>query len=286
MNRPSAAGNTAVVNRDAHLAATALLAAAALLGCGAPPRAPGPPGSTLILLENAVEGPCELTWADARIDNRPVDRVTITPVGARPAALDRPVLTPGEHILAVSASASCPGKPGDPQPAVLKVTQPVYMRDAGGQITISLAKDSAAESGLEVRFHIEGGHVLAPRADGGEVDCRGRLPVDRAICRTETALARAQKRRDVVLSTCLSEKLREMRLLAETASPARFPSAKVQGQGVPSADPAALQDIDLATTQRVLVLASEADRCIGEETFADDGVSAERRDGRAAAARR
>jgi hypothetical protein len=275
LNSPVGAGNTASVIRAALSAAALLLAAAPLLGCGAPPRTPGPPGATLILLENAVEGPCELTWADARIDNRPLDRVTITPVGARPAALDRPVLAPGEHTVAISASAMCPGKAGDAQPAVLQVTQPVYMGDKGGQITVSVAKDSSSDSGLKVSFHIAGGHVLSPRADGGEVDCRGRLPVDRAICRTESALARAQKRRDVVLSTCISEKLREMRLLAETAGPRSLD---------PASDDAALRDVAMETTRRVLSRASEADRCIGEESFAGDGVSAERGGERAVSA--
>lgn len=247
-------------------AAASLLAVLALTGCGAPPRTPGPPGETLILLENRVDGPCELTWADARVDSRPLDRVTITPVGAKPAPLDRPILSAGAHTISISASASCPGKPGDAQPAVLQVTQPVYMKEAGGQITISLTKDLSSDSGLQASFTIAGGHVLAPRADGGEVDCRGRVPVDHAICRTEGALARARKDRDVVLATCISEKLREMRLLAQTASP---PLTAATPQD------AALADSGLESAHRVLTLAKEADRCIGETIFAGDSMTTE-----------
>ena len=256
-------GNTAPVIR----AAASLLAFLALTGCGAPPRTPGPPGETLILLENRVDGPCELTWADARVDSRPVDRVTITPAGAKPAPLDRPILSAGAHTVSISASASCPGKPGDAQPAVLQVTRPVYMKEAGGQITISLTKDPSSDSGLQASFTVAGGHVLAPRADGGEVDCRGRIPVDLAICRTEGALARARKQRDVVLVTCISEKLQEMRLVARTASP---PVAA----GAP--EDAALADSGLESARRVLALAREADHCIGEESFAGDSMSTER----------
>jgi hypothetical protein len=222
------------------------------------------------VLENAVEGPCQLTWADARVDNRPVDRVIITPPGAKPATLDRPILRSGEHTVSVSASAVCPGKSADDQPAILKVTQPVYMGEAGGQITISLAKDGSSGSGLKVSFAVDGGHVLAPRADGGEVDCRGRVPVDRAICRTEAALSRAQERRDVVLVTCISEKLREMRLLAETASP---PAAS---DGAPAAYDDVLRDAGLERARRVLALEKEASRCIGEETFAGDSMRTEK----------
>lgn len=246
-------------------AAASFLGVVLLAGCGAPPRVPGPPGEVRILLENAVEGPCQLTWADARVDSRPVDRVTITPPGAKPATLDRPILSPGEHTISVSASALCPDKPPQDQPAVLQVTQPVYMKDAGGQITISVAEDSSSQSGLKVSLSVEGGHVLAPRADGGEVDCRSRMPVDRAICRTEAALARAQERRDVVLVTCLSEKLREMRLLAETATPPAM-------SGSTGAHDDILRDAGLERTARVLTLAKEADRCVGEETFAGDSM--------------
>lgn len=246
--------------------AAPLLALVLLAGCGAPPRAPGPPGETRILLENAVDGPCQLTWADARVDNRPVDRVTITPPGAKPATLDRPVLSPGEHTVSVSASAVCPDKPGDAQPAVLKVTQPVYMGEAGGQITISLVKDASSETGLRASFTIDGGHVLAPRADGEEVDCRGRIPVDRAICRTEAALDRAQQRRDVVLVTCISEKLREMRLLVDTAS-----SALTGGPASPQEDEI-LRDASIVRAGRVLTLAKEAEFCLGEAAFAGDSM--------------
>ena len=255
-------------NGDAVVRAAASFFGAVLLaGCGAPPRAPGPPGETPILLENAVDGPCQLTWADARIDNRPLDRVTITPPGAKPATLDRPILGPGEHTVSVSASAVCPDKAPNDQPAVLSLSQPVYMKDAGGQITISLANDSSSSSGLKVSISVEGGHVLAPRADGGEVDCRSRMPVDRAICRTETALARAQERRDVILMTCISEKLREMRHLAETATPPAASGA------APHDD--VLRDAGLERAARVHALAKEADRCIGEETFAGDSMRTE-----------
>ncbi len=246
-----------------------LLSAAALflIGCGAPPRTPGPPGETLVLLENRVEGPCELTWADARIDNRPLDRVVITPAGAKAAPLDRPILKRGQHEVAISASAVCPGKKVNEQPAVLTVTQPVYMADRVGQITVTLENDSSAASGLKISFAIVGGHVLSPRADGGDVDCSNRAPVDRAICRTEAMLAQAKKEKDVVLAGCISEKLNEMKLLSETASPA--PSR-------PDLLDPALRGANESSEKRVLALATQADRCVGNTGFAGDGMNIEK----------
>lgn len=249
------------MTRASYLAA-ALLAIASLTGCAEPARSPGPPGQTVILLENKVSGECELTWANARVDDRSLSLVTITPSGEKPATLDRQVLSPGEHTLAISASASC-GKTDAP-PAVLQVSQPVYMGREGGRITVSLS--IRPDRGLAASFDIAGGQVLAPRADGGDVDCKSRLPADWAICRTEAALARAHQRRDVVLVLCLSEKLHEMRLLAATSSPPKAPS---------EAQDSALRDVETETTKRVLALANEAEYCIGDEKAAETGLFVE-----------
>jgi hypothetical protein len=242
------------------VATAAILCALALAGCGSPARAPGPPGQTVVLLENRVDGPCQLVWANARVDDRALERTTIAPPGAPPASLDRPILRPGEHTVSIAASASC----GGAEPAtVLHVTQPVYMSKEGGTITITIARDAASPSGLSARFAVGGGEVLAPRADGGEVDCRARLPVDRAICRTEAALAHARRDRDVVRALCLGEKLREMRLLAETTA---------QNASALAVTEANLANVDEDATRRVLVLASEAEKCIGAETMGQEGM--------------
>jgi hypothetical protein len=261
VNTPLAAGNTLGVIRSASVT-LALSALALLAGCAGPARAPGPPGETLILLENRVTGPCQLTWVSARVDERPLSLVTITPPGEKPATLDRPVLSPGQHVISVSATASCGASEGE-RPAVLQASQPVYMGREGGKITVSLA--ASATSSLEASFAVAGGHVLAPRADGGDIDCRSRQPMDRAICRTEAALARAHERRDVVLVLCVSDKLKEMRLVAGTA-------------GSPSSRPApgdgALGDIQSDAAKRVIELATEADYCIGQEGVGEGGMRA------------
>jgi len=254
-------GNNEPVIRAASFAVAA--SALAIAGCGAPARAPALPGQTLVLLENQVDSPCQLVWANAKVDDRALERTTISPPGAPAASLDRPVLKPGEHSISIAASASCGG--AEPA-AILQVTQPVYMGKDGGTITITLARDAASPSGLAARIAVNGGEVLAPRADGGEVDCRGRLPVDRAICRTETALAHARKERDVIRVLCLGEKLREMRLLAETTG---------QGQIAASGPGDALGDIDADATKRVLALANEAERCIGDEAIGREGTQVE-----------
>lgn len=260
LNARARAGNKEAVVRAVPFAFA--FSALAIVGCGGPARAPGAPGQTLVLLENQVAEPCQLVWATARIDDRALERTTIAPPGAPPASLDRPVLKPGEHTVSIAASASCGGAAPS---AVLQVTQPVYLGKDGGTITITVSRDPASSSGLSARFAVSGGEVLAPRADGGDVDCRGRLPVDRAICRTETALARARKDRDIVRVLCVGEKLREMRLLAETT-----------GQGPGAAEDPNLGDIDADATRRVLVLANEADQCVGEEVMGREGTQVER----------
>lgn len=264
MNARGGAGNNGAVIRAVPLAAAA--SALVIAGCGGPARAPGPPGQTHVLLENRVDVPCQLVWANARIDDRALERTTIAPPGAPPASLDRPVLKPGEHTVAIAASASCDG--AEPE-TVLQVTQPVYMGKDGGQITITVARDAASPSGLVARFTVTGGEVLAPRADGGEVDCRARLPMDRAICRTEAALGRARRDRDAVRVLCLGEKLREMRLLAETTAQS----------AAPVSDPN-LMNIDMEATRRVLALATEAENCIGAEAMGQEGTHVQQGPGR------
>jgi hypothetical protein len=241
-------------------ATAAVLGALAIVGCAGPARTPGPPGQTLVVLENRVDGPCQLVRAHARIDDRALERTTIAPPGAPPASLDRPILQPGEHTVSIAASASCGG--AEPE-TVLQVTQPVYMGKHGGTITITVRRDITSPSGLSAHFAVSGGEVLAPRADGGEVDCRGRLPVDRAICRTEMSLAHARRDRDVVRALCVGEKLREMRLLAETTG--RDAGALV------ASDPN-LGNIDADATRRVLALAAEAEKCIGAEAMGTEGT--------------
>lgn len=269
LNAPEGQGNTEVVIR-ASLFGAALLASAILAGCAGPARSPGPPGSTAILLENRVDGDCDLTWANGRLDDRPFDLVTIAPPGARPATLARPILAPGEHTVSISASASCKSRSGEP-PAVLQVTQQVYMGKDGGQIVIALSPDKDASTALKASFEVEGGHVLAPRADGQELDCRGRLPMDWAICRTEASLARAQQKHDVVLALCITDKLREMRVVKGTLEPGAL--------GVPSRssaprDVSQMLPTDVAedAAHRVIALAREADFCIGQETMAESGT--------------
>jgi hypothetical protein len=265
MNTRRRAGNTPRVIRN-FLRAAPVLALAFAAGCAGPARVPGPPGETRILLENRVAGACELTWVNARVDERPLSLSTIAPPGSKPATLDRPILAPGEHSVTISASASCSAGSGE-QPAVLQVTQPVYMGKEGGEITVSISGDPAQSGALKASFEVKGGHVLQPRADGGDVDCRARTPMDWAICRTEVALARAHEKRDVVAALCLGDKLREMRLVRGTLEPG--------ATGLPSEN-AELRDVGEGAIHRVLALATEADSCAGVEIAPGDGVKVER----------
>jgi len=273
MHLPEAATEPTVI-RAVRFAARFFVASLALalplagaLGCGTPARAPGPPGATLILLENRVTGPCQLKWANARVDDRPLGLVTLAPPGAEPAPLDRIILTPGEHTIALAVATSCPAADGSEQAGVLQVTQPVYLREGGGKITVSLANKADSDAGIEASFAVAGGHVLAPRADGGEIDCRARLPMDWALCRTEAALARGQAQRDVILVVCVSDKLREMRLLADTLGPQSAAHAT---------DDVALRNVTAEAVERVLWLALEAEQCIGEEVMTEGGTNVDR----------
>lgn len=281
LNAPGAGGNTMTVIRAVPLAAGvsvpslaslafgATIALSALAGCAGPARAPGPPGETLILLENRVNGPCQLKWANARVDDRPLALATVAPPGAEAAPLDRPVLAPGEHTVSIVAAASCPTAGGPEQATVLQVTQPIYMGKTGGKITISLAgkPGGGLDAGLVASFTVVGGQVLAPRADGGEVDCRARQPMDWAVCRTEGMLARARDDKDLIRVICVNDKLSEMRLLTGTIS---APSPATAGE------PGAFGDIESSTAQRVLALAGEAERCVGEFAFVEGGTGVER----------
>lgn len=218
------------------------------------------------MLENRVGGLCQLQWVNARVDDHQIGLVTIAPPGSKPVTLDRPILAPGPHTVSVSATASCDETSGA-QPAVLQETQSVYMGKDGGQITVSLSGESAPEVRLKASFDVQGGHVLLPRADGGDIDCRSRTPMDWAICRTEVALARAHERRDVVLSLCVADKLREMRLVKGTLEPGAL--------GLPSQNTEA-HDVGEDATHRVLALAREADYCIGEEVAPENGTQIQR----------
>ncbi|MBK8251314.1 MAG: hypothetical protein IPK82_01430 [Polyangiaceae bacterium] len=241
---------------------TVLAALTGAAGCQSRAAVPEAPGATAILLSNQVNGPCQLTWANANVDGRSLERTTIAPPGAPPASLERPVLAPGQHVITLTAAASCEGKD---QGAVLTFSQPVYMRNQGGAITIQISGNQNTPSGLEAKLTIEGGELLNPRADGGELNCRGRMPMDSAICRTEAALGRARSQRDLVLTLCLSEKLREMRVIADTT----------QGQKTEATDLALAGQQDSAVA-RVLVLAREAESCIGLEMMGREGSHVER----------
>lgn len=240
--------------------ATVLIGAALLAGCGGPARSPGPPGSTAILLSNRVDGDCELTWTSTRVDEHELDLMTIAPPGAPPSSLARPILAPGPHTIAISASATCKTNKGE-KPAVLQVTQQVYMGKDGGQVLIAIERDGESAAAIKASFDVQGGHISAPRADGEDVNCRARLPMDRAICRTEAALARARARRDVVLTLCISDKLKEMTLVKGTLTP-----PGVSGEA--ALDPA-VRGVAEDAEARVVSLANEADSCLGEELMTD-----------------
>lgn len=189
-----------------------------------------------------------------RVDERPLDRITIAPSGEDPVPLEPRLRLSGQHSVSVGARAACPG--GDTR-SILQVTESVYMGEAGGAITVRVATDSRATSGLAVSLVVEGGQSFAPRADGGEVDCRGRLPLEGALCRGELELARAEEERDPARVLCVGDKLREMRLLAGTSGPVG---------GAP----------DPAIHARILALAEEAERCAAARAIGPDGTRIER----------
>lgn len=202
------------------------------------------------MLENQVDSPCELTWVSVRVDGRSLDRVTIAPSGEDPVALDPPLALAGRHEVSVGARVTCPGRETT---SVLQVSQPIYMGPSGGQVSVRLVSDAEASSGLAVSFELEGGRPFAPRADGVEPDCGERLPLDAAVCRAERELAGAEAVRDAARVLCVSDKLREMRLLVATTGAAG---------GAP----------DPAIRARIAALAEAAERCAPAEAPGPDGT--------------
>lgn len=220
------------------------------VGCGGSQAPHAGPAETRILLENQVESPCELTWVSVRVDGRALERVTIAPSGEDPVALDPRLALAGRHEVAVGARATCPGRETT---SVLQVSQPIYMGESGGAVTVRLATDGAAPSGLAASFELEGGRVFSPRADGALPDCAERLPLEQALCRGERELASAEAARDASRVLCVSDKLREMRLLSGTTGPVG---------GAP----------DPAIQARILALAESAERCAPAELPVPDGT--------------
>lgn len=218
--------------------------ALAALGCAGAAPPPGGPHQTPILLQNAVEEPCELAYANVLVDERPTARVVLAPPGEDAVVLDRLTMGPGNHVVGVAASAACQGGPEGR--AVLHLTQPIYLSKAATRIVVTIGQDKDASSGLVAKVVVEGGENFQPGADGGEVSCSGRVPSDDAICRTEAELRRALRERDAVRSACVNDKLRVMRWLAETSQ--------------------------TDASARVLTLADEAGKCVGLDVFREDGM--------------
>ncbi len=215
-----------------------------VVGCAGAAPAPGGVHETPILLQNAVEEPCALAFANVLIDEQPTARVTVAPPGEEAVVLDRLLLGPGNHVVGVAASAACPGGPEGK--TVLHVTQPIYLSKGATRVVVTIARDKEASSGLTAKVVVEGGAAFQPGADGGEVSCAGRVPTDDAICRTEAELRRALNERDAVRSACVNDKLRVMRWLSETSQ--------------------------TDATPRVLALADEAGRCVGLDVYRADGM--------------
>lgn len=269
-------------------------------GCGASPPAPPGPGETAFVLENRVEAPCTLSWANARIDEQPLGRVTLTPAGGVPATLARTNLTAGPHVLTISAASSC-GNPEDPSDLnVLQVTETVYVGKEGTavKITLSNAPDAPKER-LVARVEVNGGKLYAPRADGAEADCHGLLPMSHDICVTQNLANRAIAESDVVRAVCIRDKLAAMRQIDETqslhsrvpavndgaAGPLRGPlphspppppppassAMRVMTATAPEAPPA-WDDAELTAISQVRALAREAERCAGRDTMTPDGT--------------
>lgn len=136
--------------------------------------------------------------------------------------------------------------------------------------------------------------VEVPRAAGGgapaeEARCQAMAPPEAAVCRVESAVAEAVRRRDVARVLCNRDKLDQMRVLArmrdeararaEAAAPALRKPISIPPDGAPpdadrnaGAGSAHLWAEELeqrervaVLEQRIVALGQEAEQCAGEE---------------------
>lgn len=260
-------GNRGGVLKTASAALLAMaLAAPFVAGCAANAMslAGVPSGTTTIRVTNHVNAPDQLDKLAITVDGETLSLSAVPPSGASAASVSSLKLSPGAHIIAVRASARTRR-----DTVVVGAQQAFHVTGGPAAIVVdvrSVSSGSRAETdvtlGLDepvaVELAINGGRLDpafgAARNDDKEVRCGPLLTIPKAICRAAADLDAATRRRDVVTTLCVQDKLAAMRKLAMIADTSKGDAAEM-----------AARDVTL--------LSQQVDYCVGQDVVVQDGLT-------------
>lgn len=220
-----------------------LVVALVVAGCGAAELRPSSAaGTTAFRVLNDVGADASLAKVLISVDGVPVPVTILPPRGALGAPLVNVPITPGDHQIAVRASAERKG-----EVLVVETQQGLRVGATPAAVSIRVFTQGNEVEPLVVALVASGATLL--RADELAADpdagCAVRTPPKLALCRAARALADAEQRRDVVRTSCILEHLGPMREASELADNVR------------SRD----EDIARAADAKVLGLAQKVERC-------------------------
>lgn len=242
-----------------------LLACVLAAGCGAQrhaTQASTEPGTTTILVENHVGAPDALDRLIVAIDGADVALSAVPPPEEEPSVVAMLRLSPGQHTIAVRATAR-----GATQDIAVVAAQHLFLLAEGpAAINVNVRSREATADTMDQRLAVDlqmrGGKLTpelgAPPPEGKDERCAMQPPIPRALCRAAADLAEASEKSDTVSTLCVQDKLSEMRRLAQIADVATGETASL-------------------AERHVLALSREIDRCVGDATLiGTDGVTVTR----------
>ena len=218
VNDADAGGNRRTVPE--RMSSWVVVAAAGLVIAGCSARrsvvGAGEPGTTTILIENAVASPDELDRVVVTIDDAVVPLSMLPSRGEEPAALTALRLAPGAHTISVRAATHGAGD----DRAVVAAVQTFHVAAAAASIGIAVRSRPATgvDGRIAVDLKMSGGHMAAelgaavPETQAER--CDPLLPTPRALCRAANDMDEAARRNDLVGVLCVRDKLTTMRQLA------------------------------------------------------------------------
>jgi len=219
------------------------------------------PGTTTILVENHVGAPDALDRILVSIDGADVSLSMVPPPEGEPVAVAMLRLPPGQHTIAVRATAH-----GADQDIVVVAAQQIFhVSEDPAAINVNVRSQKAEakpeDQRLFVHLAMRGGKMApelgAPPEDKDE-RCGMQRPIPRALCRAAADLAQASQSSDTMGTLCVQDKLGEMRRLAQIAEASPGETANM-------------------AEKQVVALSREVDRCIGDKVLiAPDGVTVTR----------
>lgn len=264
MNGADTLGNRGTVHARTQIlsAALAALLAAGCAGQGHASYAATEPGTTTIFVENHVGAPDALDRLVVSIDGADVALSSVPPPAGDPAVVALLRLPPGQHTIAIRATA----RGVDQNIAVVAAQQIFHLQEDPAAISVDVRSREApaeeADQRLAVDLRMRGGQLSpelgAPQPEGKDERCAPLRPIPRALCRAAADLAHASEHNDTVSALCVGDKLTEMRRLAQVAETADHDTA-------------------MLAEQQVTRISREVDRCAGDEVLIGaDGITVTR----------